>query len=144
MKSFATAAALATLLVASTHAAKPSRKRTKTQHKSMDKARVPSDESYDPFLGLEQRKRGLTGHGAHESMSIGHEEAIVHDKSMSMSMPAKGTTVKVGTEIASPVDEPVNTPREGNVDVEKKEESGAMAIGTTFSALAAVGAVLLL
>ena len=133
MKSFATAAALATLLVASTHAAKPSRKRTKTQHKSMDKARVPSDESYDPFLGMEG-KRGLAGHGdhdspkVHESMSMVHDEPhvelITHDGSMSMSMPADGTAVKIDAPDATSVDDPpANTPRDGAV-VDKKEESG--------------------
>ena len=78
MKTFAITAALATLFVASAHAANPSRKRTETRHKSLDKARVSSDETYDPYLGMaRQRKRGLEGH---ESMSMVHSMSMPTDK----------------------------------------------------------------
>eukprot|EP00579_Thalassiosira_antarctica_P012051 CAMPEP_0201924004 /NCGR_PEP_ID=MMETSP0903-20130614/12526_1 /ASSEMBLY_ACC=CAM_ASM_000552 /TAXON_ID=420261 /ORGANISM="Thalassiosira antarctica, Strain CCMP982" /LENGTH=120 /DNA_ID=CAMNT_0048461437 /DNA_START=54 /DNA_END=416 /DNA_ORIENTATION=- len=120
MKTFAIAAALATLFVTSAHAANPIRKRTETRHKSLDKARVPSDESYDPYLGMEQRKLELEGR---ESMSMVH----------SMSMP----TAKLATD--APTASPHSDGSPTTLGV-----SGAMAIGTTVSALVSAGAVLLL
>jgi len=74
MKTCTITAALVTLCVASSHAVNPTRKRTKPQHKSMSKARALSDESYDPYLGIENRQ--LAG-----SMSV----------SMSMSMSPTAT-----------------------------------------------------
>lgn len=62
------AVAALVLTLASAEAANPSRKRTNSRHKSVG-ARVPSDESYDPFLGMEQRRK-------------------LDKMSMSMSMPA--------------------------------------------------------
>mmetsp|Transcript_31255 Transcript_31255/g.54347 ORF Transcript_31255/g.54347 Transcript_31255/m.54347 type:complete len:140 (-) Transcript_31255:404-823(-) len=139
MKTFAIAAALATLFVTSAHAANPIRKRTETRHKSLDKARVFSDEIYDPYLGMaRQRKRGLEGH---ESMSMVHTISI--PMSMSTEYPPKNTDADISADTSA--DTPADQPRDADTpDVVTVDESGAMAIGTTLSALAAVGAVLLL
>eukprot|EP00579_Thalassiosira_antarctica_P007345 CAMPEP_0201883302 /NCGR_PEP_ID=MMETSP0902-20130614/15354_1 /ASSEMBLY_ACC=CAM_ASM_000551 /TAXON_ID=420261 /ORGANISM="Thalassiosira antarctica, Strain CCMP982" /LENGTH=170 /DNA_ID=CAMNT_0048412057 /DNA_START=60 /DNA_END=572 /DNA_ORIENTATION=- len=170
MKTFAITAAITTLFVASTHAANPSRKRTETRHKSLDKARVFSDEIYDPYLGMaRQRKRGLEGH---ESMSMVHTISIPMsmsteyppkntdadisadtsadqprdvdmDMSMSTEYPPENTDADISADTSA--DTPADQPRDADTpDVVTVDESGAMAIGTTLSALAAVGAVLLL
>lgn len=78
MNLYAIAAVLVSLVVASAQAAHPSRKRTQTRHKSSGNARVASDEGYDPYLGMEQRRRRL-GVDAEKSMSM--------SMFMSMSMP---------------------------------------------------------
>ena len=57
MKTFTISAALVALYVASAHAAaNPARMRTQTQHKSMNKAHVQSDESYEQYLGMDNRQ----------------------------------------------------------------------------------------
>mmetsp|Transcript_4444 Transcript_4444/g.7075 ORF Transcript_4444/g.7075 Transcript_4444/m.7075 type:complete len:117 (-) Transcript_4444:500-850(-) len=78
MKSSAVTLTLATLFVVSANAAELTRRRTQTQHKSMD----------ERYLGLEQNDRALAnsmpmsetedGHG-HD-----HEGSDDHDESMSM------------------------------------------------------------
>jgi len=67
MKSSTVTATLATLFVASTNATKVTRRRTQTQHKSLD----------ERYLGLEQNERVLDGHGNHGSMPLKEDES--HD-----------------------------------------------------------------
>jgi len=74
MKTFAITATFAALCVASSAAVEPSRKRTQAQRKSIESGRVVSDESYDPYLGMESRRKL-------DKMSM----------SMSMSMPTETT-----------------------------------------------------
>ena len=87
MKSIAITAAIATLCVASTSATNPRRRRTtQTQHKSTGDARAVSDESYDPYLGMERKL----------------------DKEGSMSMPEGGSMSMSPT--PSPVDPSTKAP----------------------------------
>jgi len=139
MKSYAVTAAIAAICVASTTAAKPNRKRVQQQHKSTaGSARVVhSDESFDPYLGMETRRR-MAGHaGDHAS---DHSLSM----SMSMSMPTE-PTVTPPTD-AAPTDGTSPTPAAAPTDrgIDTSEESGAMTIGTTVSVLAAAGAMMLL
>ncbi|KAL7530367.1 hypothetical protein ACHAXR_003446 [Thalassiosira sp. AJA248-18] len=126
MKSFAVAA-IATLCVASSaQAAKPSRKRTGAHKKSTGGARVKSDENYDPYLGMDRRK--LAGHDGHDD-----------DHSMSHSMSMDHSDHDHGPAPApSPTDKGIVT------DDGTSDDSGAMAMGTTVSVLAAAGAMMLL
>lgn len=132
MKSFAVTAALITLCVASTQAATPARKRSLTQRRSLNKASVESDESYDPYLGMEGRK-------LEKSMSMEHDAAADHSMSMghsdSMSM---GSTHHSGDGHSS---------HDGSVDTEEEggsTRSSASYVGVTVSAVVAAGAMMLL
>mmetsp|Transcript_8166 Transcript_8166/g.18352 ORF Transcript_8166/g.18352 Transcript_8166/m.18352 type:complete len:128 (+) Transcript_8166:133-516(+) len=127
MKTCAITAALLTLCVASTQAADPARKRSQTQRKSLNKARVQSDESYDPYLGMEGRQL--------ESMSMTPTDTV---GSMPMSMPDVEVTPGV-----EPGTGTVETP-EGGMGVEKSGESSASVVGATVSALVTAGAMMLL
>mmetsp|Transcript_9138 Transcript_9138/g.19286 ORF Transcript_9138/g.19286 Transcript_9138/m.19286 type:complete len:140 (-) Transcript_9138:371-790(-) len=138
MKSSTVTATLATLFVASTNATKVTRRRTQTQHKSLD----------ERYLGLEQNERVLDGHGVHGSMPLKEDES--HDShddghdhghsSLSMSM----------RDDAEPTTLPEPEPETADETVEVKEDdgseedgSGAMSIGTIVSALASAGAMML-
>ena len=73
MKTSSIVTVLVPLCMASAHTAKTNRKRTQTQHKLMDKAQAATDESYEPYLGMDERTRKLMAHGDHlmaMSMSI--------------------------------------------------------------------------
>ena len=65
MKTSSIATVLVPLCMASVHTTKSNRKRTQTQHKSMDKAQAATDESYEPYLGMDERTRKLMAHGDH-------------------------------------------------------------------------------
>mmetsp|Transcript_4443 Transcript_4443/g.7073 ORF Transcript_4443/g.7073 Transcript_4443/m.7073 type:complete len:137 (-) Transcript_4443:279-689(-) len=136
MKSSAVTVTLATLFVASTNAAKLTRKRTQTQHKSMD----------ERYLGLEQNDRALAnsmpmsetedGHG-HD-----HEGSDDHDESMSMASET-ADVAPVTPAVADTADETVADVEVQDVAVED-DGSGAMSVGTVISALASAGVMMLL
>ena len=72
------------LIVTATQAAPMRKRNLAPQHKSLNapEERIQSDEAYDPFMGMKDRK--LAGHVG--SMPHGHEEGEEHHESMSMSM----------------------------------------------------------
>jgi len=136
MKSSAVTVTLATLFVASTNAAKLTRRRTQTQHKSMD----------ERYLGLEQNDRALAnsmpmsetedGHG-HD-----HEGSDDHDESMSMASET-ADVAPVTPAVADTADETVADVEAQDAAVED-DGSGAMSVGTVISALASAGVMMLL
>jgi len=76
MKSSTVTVTLATLFAASAKAAKLTRRRTQTQHKSLD----------ERYLGLAQNDRALAGHGDHDKSMPLKEVTHMEEGSMSMSM----------------------------------------------------------
>jgi len=143
MKSSTVTATLATLFVASTNATKVTRRRTQTQHKSLD----------ERYLGLEQNERVLDGHGNHGSMPLKEDES--HDShddghdhghsslSMSMRDDAEPTTLPEPEPETSPEPEPETSVQVKEDDGSEEDGSGAMSIGTIVSALASAGAMML-
>ena len=99
------------LIVTATQAALMRKRNLAPQHKSLNapEERIQSDEAYDPFMGMKDRK--LAGHVG--SMPHGHEEGEEHHESMSMSMkpsePVPSTT-EVVTEAPSRCVEQVEVP----------------------------------
>lgn len=127
MKSFAVAAAFATLFVASSDAATPGRRRTQTQHKSLNKASA----TYDPYLGISEQ-RGLEGHEDHGSMSM----SMDHDDHDHGTDKEPDTPVTAPTETKDDAD-----PADPAADV---SSACTLAFGTAVSSLAIAGAMALL
>ena len=124
MKTSSIATVLVTLCVASAHAAKPNRKRTQTRHKSLDNAQAETDESYEPYLGMDQLTRKLMAHGDHSmsmSMSMPHDKhADDHAKPSGDAPPVKTDAKAIPGEDSKP--DPDLTPPTDGLDT--KEESG--------------------
>eukprot|EP00585_Thalassiosira_rotula_P025306 CAMPEP_0196231198 /NCGR_PEP_ID=MMETSP0913-20130531/2101_1 /TAXON_ID=49265 /ORGANISM="Thalassiosira rotula, Strain GSO102" /LENGTH=135 /DNA_ID=CAMNT_0041511345 /DNA_START=53 /DNA_END=460 /DNA_ORIENTATION=+ len=135
MKSSTVTVTLATLFAASAKAAKLTRRRTQTQHKSLD----------ERYLGLAQNDRALAGHGDHDKSMPLKEVTHMEEGSMSMSMSMSLATEEIpltgeGTASTGSADESAPI----DAAVEDDETSGAMSVGTTISTLAAAGAMMLL
>mmetsp|Transcript_30029 Transcript_30029/g.55259 ORF Transcript_30029/g.55259 Transcript_30029/m.55259 type:complete len:139 (+) Transcript_30029:100-516(+) len=137
MKSSTVTVTLATLFAASAKAAKLTRRRTQTQHKSLD----------ERYLGLEQNERVLDGHGDHGSMPLKEDES--HDShddghdhgNLSMSHPMSMPDDAEPTTLPEP--EPETSVEVKEDDGSEEDGSGAMSIGTIVSALASAGAMML-